>query len=63
MPYPVAGPVAFAAGFGLRACALRFGWSLPPPPYGPKPMRTVNHSIPSMGLMTSENFLKMISDS
>ena len=36
MPYPVAGPLAFAAGFGLRACALRFGWSLPPPPFGPK---------------------------
>jgi uncharacterized membrane protein YeiH len=36
MPYMVAGPIAFAAGFGLRACALRFGWSLPPPPFGPK---------------------------
>ena len=31
-PYPVAGPAAFAAAFGLRACALRFGWSLPGPP-------------------------------
>ena len=31
-PYPVAGPVAFAVAFGLRACALRFGWRLPGPP-------------------------------
>jgi uncharacterized membrane protein YeiH len=36
MPYMAAGPIAFAVGFGLRACALRFGWHLPPPPFGPK---------------------------
>lgn len=36
MPYGVAGPIAFAVGFGLRACALRFDWRLPPPPFGPK---------------------------
>ena len=36
MPYGFAGPVAFAVGFGLRACALKFGWHLAPPPNGPK---------------------------
>jgi uncharacterized membrane protein YeiH len=36
VPYGFAGPIAFAVGFGLRACALRFGWRLPPPPYGPR---------------------------
>lgn len=36
VPYGFAGPIAFAVGFGLRACALKFGWRLPPPPHGPR---------------------------
>jgi uncharacterized membrane protein YeiH len=32
-PYMIAGPAAFVAAFGLRACALKFGWSLPGPPF------------------------------
>jgi uncharacterized membrane protein YeiH len=36
VPYGVAGPLAFAAAFALRASAMKFGWSLPPPPRGPK---------------------------
>ena len=32
-PYLVAGPVAFAVTVGLRACALKFGWRLPGPPF------------------------------
>ena len=31
-PYGIAGPAAFAAAFGLRVCALKFGWSLPGQP-------------------------------
>ncbi len=32
-PYLIAGPLAFATAFGLRACALMFGWRLPGPPF------------------------------
>jgi uncharacterized membrane protein YeiH len=32
-PYGLAGPLAFAAAFALRAGALKFGWSLPGAPF------------------------------